>query len=486
MGWGWLKKAAGVALAPVTGGLSLMDPSKLDPTNINKFRAHGATLDTRQYNPDIGQAQQNVQQLYGQQQGLADLLNQQGMGQGPNPALEMLRQQTGQNVMQAQGLAASQRGVNPAMRAMMGGQFGAQANQQAAGQGAILSAQQQLAARQQLSALLAAMGAQQQGMYGAAGQLQQGQNMANIANVLGPQQINAGVAAQNAQNFMNMLGGAMQGAGAFLGLAGGGEVPGYRWGGTVGGSLFDDLDAMSPGPWATMDQAMPPAPMPQPFPMAPVGPAAPEVTRIGGVTTPPAPVPEAASKWGGALSGAGQNFMKPTMGDFDRFMNMRVVGSPLAQGGMAGLPDYRGGGPIPGSAPYPGNDERNDTVHIAASPGEIVIPRTVAQGPDAPEKARNFVEHLMQHQGLGYDHVLKSRKKYQEGGRVKESEPEPSLWEAVKGWWATKGGTSEAQAKGKDVAEAINAALPPEVSGRQGLKAQRKRQDEAYEASKSE
>ncbi len=49
------------------------------------------------------------------------------------------------------------------------------------------------------------------------------------------------------------------------------------------------------------------------------------------------------------------------------------------------------GGQIPGTAQAPGDSPRNDTVPAMLSPGEIVLPRTVAQSADAPDKAAEFV-----------------------------------------------------------------------------------------------
>lgn len=49
------------------------------------------------------------------------------------------------------------------------------------------------------------------------------------------------------------------------------------------------------------------------------------------------------------------------------------------------------GGEIPGKPRVYGDDEANDTVPAWLSPGEIVIPRTIAQDPAAAEKAASFV-----------------------------------------------------------------------------------------------
>lgn len=46
---------------------------------------------------------------------------------------------------------------------------------------------------------------------------------------------------------------------------------------------------------------------------------------------------------------------------------------------------------IPGKAKFKGDTRSNDTVPALLSPGEIVLPRTVAQSEDAPDKAKQFV-----------------------------------------------------------------------------------------------
>ncbi len=51
----------------------------------------------------------------------------------------------------------------------------------------------------------------------------------------------------------------------------------------------------------------------------------------------------------------------------------------------------KAGGGVPGSAPVPGDSPVNDTVDAKLSPGEVVIPRSITQAPDAPAKAAGFV-----------------------------------------------------------------------------------------------
>lgn len=60
------------------------------------------------------------------------------------------------------------------------------------------------------------------------------------------------------------------------------------------------------------------------------------------------------------------------------------------------------GGEIPGQAPAPGDSPQNDTVPAMLSPGEVVLPRSVAQSEDAPEDAADFVAALKgRHSGAG-------------------------------------------------------------------------------------
>jgi hypothetical protein len=50
---------------------------------------------------------------------------------------------------------------------------------------------------------------------------------------------------------------------------------------------------------------------------------------------------------------------------------------------------------IPGKAKVKGDSYANDTVKAVLSPGEIIIPRSIAQGDDAPRKAAEFVAAVL-------------------------------------------------------------------------------------------
>lgn len=59
------------------------------------------------------------------------------------------------------------------------------------------------------------------------------------------------------------------------------------------------------------------------------------------------------------------------------------------------------GGMVPGQASVPGDSLKNDTVNAKLSPGEIVIPRSIAQAPNAAELAAQFVAAVRAKHGRG-------------------------------------------------------------------------------------
>jgi hypothetical protein len=194
------------------------------------FQAQGIT--PQQLNTSIGQATS----AYGQQQDLANALaaqGQQGMGsqsaltqalmqqmqgQGPNPAAAQLANTTGQNIAAQGALMAGQRGAagNIGLAARQAGQQGAGIQQQAVGQNAVLQAQQQLAAQNQLQNLAASQLGQQAGAVGGLNQYAL-QNQGQMMNMMGGQnQANQAMAAGNAQRTAGVLGGLANAAGSAL------------------------------------------------------------------------------------------------------------------------------------------------------------------------------------------------------------------------------------------------------------------------------
>src|SRR5258707_942928 len=113
------------------------------------------------YRPEqLTELLQRQSQTYAQQQALAGQLQAQAAGQGPNPAQEQYKMNVQNNIANAQGLIASQRGTNPALAARMGANTASAQMGQAAGQSAVLQAQQQLGAQAQLGGLYGNMAQQ--------------------------------------------------------------------------------------------------------------------------------------------------------------------------------------------------------------------------------------------------------------------------------------------------------------------------------------
>jgi hypothetical protein len=245
---------------------------------------------------------QNQSNVYNQLQGVA-------AGTGPNPAAATLANATGANVANQAALMASQRGAgaNPGLIARQAALAGGNIQQQAAGQGAALQAQQSL------NAINSAGGIAGQQVQNQAGALQNYGHTAlgQQSNIIGG--VNAGntaaVANQGSLNQTNpvagVIGGVASGAGAAAAMASGGEV-----------ESSEGLDHI------------------------------------------------------------------------DSFIHGAVM---MAAGGAM----------VPGKASVKGDSLKNDKVPAILSPGEIVIPRSIAQGEDAPKKAAQFVQAILAKKGGG-------------------------------------------------------------------------------------
>lgn len=68
-----------------------------------------------------------------------------------------------------------------------------------------------------------------------------------------------------------------------------------------------------------------------------------------------------------------------TSQDVAQNTNKRMIADALIKGGSAAAGKMYNGGVVPGEAKVPGDHPANDTVPTMLSPGEIVIPRSVAQ-----------------------------------------------------------------------------------------------------------
>lgn len=220
-------------------GTNVLQPTTVDQAN-NAYGQTQSGISQQQNFLNALQAQNgigNQSDVFGQQQGLAALLAQQALGNGPNPALTQLAQTTGQNIAAQNALMAGQRGsgANAGLIARQAANLGSNVQQQAAGQGATLRAQQQLAAQQALGqqqANMAGLATQQVGQqanalggYNNAAQGQQqnllsgiaNQNNSNVQMQGNINSANAGVAGVNAQQQGGILGGLLGGVGTLVG-----------------------------------------------------------------------------------------------------------------------------------------------------------------------------------------------------------------------------------------------------------------------------
>lgn len=233
----------GNTIGGLTGGLA----KGLTPQN--EFQTGNPDVDRQNFAQAITQSQQGVNNNALNQQKLQNALLAQSQGFGPNLGQMQLQNATGQNIKQNAGFIASQKGINPALAARLGAQSAAQMNQQAAGQSAMLSAQQQMANQQQLAGLYGQEGQQQLQNQGILQQSQAAQNAALTQGQLGTMSINSGVAAQNAGANQQTAGGILNSAGGALGLgknfAHGGEVYNFDFGGEVPGQASVEGDSLT-------------------------------------------------------------------------------------------------------------------------------------------------------------------------------------------------------------------------------------------------
>lgn len=379
-----------------------------DSSKGSGFKAVGPT------GQQLDQSYQNTQQAIGQQTNFANALNAangignqsqvfnqlQGIanGTGPNPAQAALNQATGANVANQASLMAGQRGAsaNPGMIARQAAQQGANIQQQAAGQGATMQAQQQLNAINQAGGI-----AGQQ--VGAQGQALQTLNQAALTgqqNILGAQNnantANAGIAAGNQQSQAGGIGGALSqlGPAAMLLAARGGEVPDMQHlasGGMANPFLAGWGVQLTPNDPATVGNQGNGAAV-----------KAGVASGIGGlinVVGNQGAAPKVGKPIAGTEStpesGMGQAPMAP--GKMPQAQMMTAAKGGKVETGSA----LKSGGKVPGQAQVSGDSLKNDNVHAMLSPGEIVVPRTITQGPDAPKRAAEFVAAILAKNGLG-------------------------------------------------------------------------------------
>ena len=315
---------------------------------------------------------QNQSSVYNQLQGVAN-------GTGPNPAQAMLNQATGQNVANQASMAAGQRGAagNVGLLARQAGQQGSAAQQQAAGQGATMQANQSLGALGQLSGLATQQVGQQMGATGAVTGAQQGEQ-GQLLNALG-QYNQAQVGSQSSVNAGNaaLAGKQMEGQQSALGGLGGGIAAGLSLLANGGDVSFGAPQIAAPNAALAGATAGVNASGPQSF--------------LGRFLNKVAPPSNSGEQQNTAQTPSQQ--LNQGMGQMGEAIG-EGISSLFAQGGQTR--DFRAGGPVKAAvkaekAVANGNDYANDKIPAVLSEHEIVIPRSVTMGKDPVRGAAEFV-----------------------------------------------------------------------------------------------
>ncbi len=452
MGFGDILGGAGDAL----GGLANGAGNILGGITGSKWSATGVPLENPTGAGEIANAGAQAQSGLAQQQAFVNALNAQNgignqsnvfnqlqgvaSGTGPNPAQAMLNQATAANVANQASLMASQRGAgaNPGMIARMAAQQGGNLQQQAAGQGATMQANQSLGALNQMGGI-AGQQVQNQGQavqgYGQMAQNEQ-QNLLNAQaqynNAQVGQQnnqntVNAGIQSGNAQRKADLIGGVMKGAGSAAGLAaaaeGGMATPQgmarphsemmMAEGGPV--SSFGRMIANTPSNNAPMASfggndafAQPQAHNMDPGLKGMRKPAAsnndivggssasPMTVATGGQGAMPAGMESGAGFAAAAHGGQARKAVPALVSPGERYLPPQAV-KQVAEGKANPM---QAGEKIKGKAKVNGDSYSNDTVQKVLASGGIVIPRHITQSKNAPKLAADFVRAILAKQGL--------------------------------------------------------------------------------------
>ena len=325
------------------------------------------------------------------QQQLLQQLQQQSVGNGPNPAQAQLAAATSANTANQAALMAGQRGSsqNAGLIARQAAQQGAQNQQQSALGAAQLNAQQQIAARQQLQQQQSQLvNQQQQGTQQYVGNTLgaiQGQNQANVGMQSNINTANAGLASQTMGAQQNMLGNLTGGIGAGLQTftTPGGAANAFLGGLAEGGEVHmpNSLDMFAEGGQAPITK-MAQGGMPS-------GPQSRLGQHLAGMSPQPKAMPQMAMMAQGgkvpALVSPGEKYLTP-----QAVQQVKQGANPMEVGKT-----------VPGKPKVGGakNDYANDTVKATLDEGGIVLPRSVTQSKHPHWAAHKFVSAVMAKQG---------------------------------------------------------------------------------------
>lgn len=320
-----------------------------------------------------------------QRERYAEKINALESGQGPSVANQYVANAQQNSLAQALAQAASARGgVNPAMAYRNALNAAAQGSQQAVQQGAMMRAQEGIAGQQ------LAQNYEQLGMQG---------DLANQNTFMQAQGVNATTAGQNLQAQSGMaLQGQKQAGDMMQGVISGASTAmmsdeNAKTDISSGGDKIQGfLDAISAKQYKYKDPANGAgthvSPMAQDLEKTPVGDSMVQDTPQGKVVD----------------YGKGFGAILAAMAHINDRQN-QIEGKYA--GGTVGM---KAGGKVPGKAKVAGDSPKNDTVIAKLSPGEVVIPRSLAED---PERAKKFIEQLKKEKAPkgGYGKVLEAKRK---------------------------------------------------------------------------
>jgi len=341
------------------------------------YRAYSGEMDTAsaQYYSDLQRALAARQA----QEGLVNQLQESAAGRGESAAQLMYEQRRQQALQDQASMASSARGMRSATSQRALTEQAAESQRKAILESAMLRLQEQRSAQQALAGVAQQMRGQDYSGAGLAGQMYGTQASALGAqnqNRLGVEELKQKDAAQRAAAAMERyrLAVAQEAARAKAwGELGQNLLTGGSQAGALGQNMLKNVK--------------------------PRGDDEPMNIKEGGGTT---SEKEDAAGGEAETEGEFEDFGfdgEPTGGDYsteeDNVGGEAETSEPYAQGGFVqGLSNFAPGGVVKGRARVRGNSSQNDTQPALMQPGQVVLPRTVAQSPNAPQKAKSFVEHL--------------------------------------------------------------------------------------------
>lgn len=334
-----------------------------------------------QANEQYGNVQQNLKQ---QQDFLAAVQAQNGLGNqsnvfnqlqgvasgtGPNPAQAMLANATGANVANQNALAAGQRGAgtNVGMIQRQAAQQGAGIQQNAAGQAAQLQAQQSLGALGQAGSIAGQqVGNQAAATNAAASGALQAHNQV-LQGIQGQNANQAQLAGKQMDKESNIISGLTGAVGTGLGFMFGGPAGAAIGGQLLGGGGGDNSGGLGDfsKQWVAEGGMI----------QSPSGPKS-NIGKSMHMMAKGGPVP--------AMVSPGEAYLPP-----QKVEQVKQGANPLSVGEK-----------IPGKPKVKGDSYQNDTVHKTLQEGGIVIPNSIMQSKDASKKAAEFVAAVLKKQSL--------------------------------------------------------------------------------------